>query len=91
MIVDGIRCHFPDGTIAGSCLTMDRAVRNFWRCTGLPLWQVVAMASIHPANAIGVADRKGSLEAGKDADIAIADADFNVRMTFVRGECAYRA
>ena len=85
VIVDGIRCRFPDGTIAGSALTMDRAVRNFARYTGLPLWQVVNMASLNPARSIGVDARKGSLEPGKDADVLITDPDFNVQATFVRG------
>lgn len=89
VVVDGIRCRFPDGTIAGSALTMDRAVRNFRRYTDLPLYEVVNMASLYPARSIGVDARKGSLEPGKDADIVITDADFNVRETYVRGERVY--
>ena len=86
VVVDGIRCRFPDGTIAGSSLTMDRAVRNFRAHTGLPLNEVVNMASLYPARSVGIDGAKGSLEPGKDADIVITDADFNVRQTFVRGE-----
>ena len=91
VIVDGIHCRFPDGTIAGSSLTMDRAVRNFVQHTGLPLYQVVNMASLYPARSVGIDGKKGSLEAGKDADIVIADGDFNVRSTYVRGTCVYEA
>ena len=86
VIVDGIRCRFPDGTIAGSALTMDRAVRNFRDHTDLPLYEIVNMASLYPARSVGVDARVGSLEPGKDADIVITDADFNVRATLVRGE-----
>lgn len=86
VIVDGIRCRFPDGTIAGSSLTLDRAVRNFRAHTALPLWQVVNMASLYPARSVGADARKGSLEPGKDADVVVADADFHVRATWVRGE-----
>ncbi len=85
VIVDGIRCRFPDGTIAGSALTLDRAVRNFRKHTGLPLFEVVNMASLYPARSVGVDGRKGSLEPGRDADFLIADADFNVQRTFVGG------
>lgn len=85
VIVDGIRCRFPDGTIAGSSLTLDRAVRNFRHHTGLPLHEVVNMASLYPARSVGLDGTKGSLEPGKDADIVITDGDFNVRQTFVRG------
>ena len=85
VIVDGIRCRFPDGTIAGSALTLDRAVRNFCRHGGVPLWQAVNMAALHPALALGIDDRKGALEPGLDADILLADPDFHPRATFVRG------
>ena len=91
VIVDGIRCRFPDGTIAGSALTLDRAVRNFIKYTRLPLWQVVHMASLAPAKSIGVDACKGSLDPGKDADILITDPDFNIRTTFIRGVRAYFA
>ena len=85
MIVDGMKLRFPDGTIAGSALTLDAAVRNFAKHTGLPLWQAVGMASLNPARSIGADGEKGSLEPGKHADIVIADPDFRIRSTFVRG------
>ena len=52
---------------------------------GTPLCEVVNMASLYPARSVGVDGRKGSLEPGKDADILIADGDFNVQRTFVGG------
>ncbi len=85
VIVDGMKLRFPDGTIAGSALTLDTAVRNFAKHTGLPLWQAVGMASLNPARSIGADGEKGSLEPGKHADIVIADPDFRIRATFVRG------
>ena len=91
VIVEGIHCRFPDGTIAGSSLTLDGAVRNFRRHTGLPLHEVAHMASLAPARSVGLDAVKGSLEPGKDADIIITDAGFNVRATFVGGECVYEA
>lgn len=86
VIVNGIRLRFPNGTIAGSALTMDLAVRNFRRHTGLPLYEVVNMASLYPARSVGVDAKKGSLEPGKDADILITDRDFHVQRTFARGD-----
>jgi len=85
VIVDGMKLRFPDGTIAGSALTLDAAVRNFARHSGLPIWRAANLASLNPARSIGVDDRKGALEAGRDADVVIADGDFNVRQTYVRG------
>ena len=85
VVVDGMRLRFPDGTIAGSALTLDAAVRNFAKHTGLPIWRAANLASLNPARSIGVDDRKGALETGKDADVVITDEDFNVRATYVRG------
>lgn len=89
VIVEGIKCRFPDETIAGSTLTMDRAVRNVWAHTKLPLWKVVNMASLNPAASIGADGFKGSIEPGKDADILITDGEFNILRTFVSGKCVY--
>ena len=89
IFVKGIECRLKDGTIAGSVLRLNRAVFNVREHTGLPLEQVVRMASLNPARAIGVSDRKGSLEAGKDADIIIADEAFEIERTIIAGETVY--
>ena len=78
--------RLPDGTLAGSALTMNRAVRNLWRATKRPLPEVVAMASHNPARLLGIERRKGTLTPGADADIVCFDEDVNVLMTFVAGE-----
>ena len=79
--VKGIECRLEDGTIAGSVLKMNHAVRNFMRHTDLPVWKIVRMASLTPAERIGVADRKGSLLPGRDADLIFADDEFTVSRT----------
>lgn len=89
VIVDGIKCRFPNGTIAGSVLTMDRAVRNVWQHTDLSLWQVVKLASLSTAKSIHMDDHKGSIEVGKDADIIITDDAFNVQATYLGGRQIY--
>lgn len=91
IIVKGIQCLLEDGTIAGSVLKLNNAVKNVRDNTDLPFWKVVSAASLVPARAIGVADRKGSLEAGKDADIIITDGDFNILKTIIGGEVKYEA
>lgn len=91
IFVKGIECRLADGTIAGSVLKLNDAVRNMWRSTGLPLNEVVRMASLNPARAIGVDGGKGSLEAGKDADIAIVDSELRVRRTLLGGRPIYTA
>ena len=89
IFVKGIECRLKDGTIAGSVLRLNNAVRNVRAHTSLPLEQIVRMASLNPARAIGVADKKGSLEAGKDADIILTDGDFQVQRTIIGGETVY--
>ncbi len=91
IIVNGIECLLEDGTIAGSVLKLNNAVKNVRDNTEMPLWTVVAAASLNPAMAIGVDDRKGSLEAGKDADIIITDDDFNIVKTIIGGKIKYEA
>lgn len=89
VVVKGIECRLADGTIAGSVLRLYRAVQNFYKNTDWDLPQCVAAASLNPAKSIKVDDRKGSLEVGKDADILIADDDFEIINTFVGGYKVY--
>ena len=91
IFVKGVQCLLEDGTIAGSVLKLNNAVRNFKENANVPLWKAVAAASINPAKAIGVDDRKGSIEKGKDADIIITDNDFNIVKTIIGGEIKYEA
>ena len=88
IFVKGIECRLKDGTIAGSVLRLNEAVRNMRAHTGLPLEQIVRMASANPARVIG-AKNKGTLEAGKDADIILADESFNVCRTIIGGRTVY--
>ncbi len=83
--------RLPDGALAGSTLTMDRALRNVLAATGRPLREVWPMTSRNAARAIGLADSKGSLEVGKDADLVLLDAEGQVRATIVAGEVVYAA
>jgi N-acetylglucosamine-6-phosphate deacetylase len=89
--VRGNLCTLLDGTtIAGSVLTMNRAVMNAVRFNAMNLVDAAYSASLMPAKFCGVADRKGSLEAGKDADLAILDSEFAVHATVKAGAVAYQ-
>lgn len=81
----GIKCLLEDGTIAASVLRLNEAVRNLYENTDLTLPQVVACASLHPAKALKVDDKIGSLEAGKCADIIIFDDQFDIQKTIIGG------
>lgn len=91
IFVKGIECRLADGTIAGSVLKLNNALRNFREHTDLPLPQIVRMATLNPARALRVDGRVGSLEAGKEADIVLADEQFGIRRTIVGGETKYMA
>jgi N-acetylglucosamine-6-phosphate deacetylase len=78
-------------TIAGSVLTMNRAVSNAVTFIGLDLVKLAYMASLLPARFCDAGHRKGSIEAGKDADVAIFDRSFVPRHTIVRGEVVFSA
>ena len=91
IFVKGIQCLLEDGTIAGSVLKLNEAVKNVAEHTSLPLWDVVAAASLNPANSIGMGDTKGSITVGKDADLVIADKDFNIKKTIIQGDIRYEA
>ena len=87
-VKDGVP-RLPDGTLAGSALTMNHGVRNVWRATGRPLPEIVKLASGNPARLHGLEDRKGTLRSGCDADITCFDGDLEIQMTFVGGELVY--
>jgi N-acetylglucosamine-6-phosphate deacetylase len=87
----GIECRLADGTIAGSVLKLNRAVSNMLKHTCLPIYDVVAMATINAARAIRADGRIGSLETGKDADIVIFDNEINIIKTIKRGRIVYSA
>ena len=88
--VSGIQCRLPDGTIAGSTLTMDRAVRNAQSMGGLTLAAALTAATRSPARSIGETAR-GDLAPGFAADIALFTPDMQPAMTFVGGNLVWQA
>lgn len=91
IIYRDIVCRLEDGTVAGSVLHLNHGVWNVYKNSNIPLYECVNCASLNPATALGIADRKGSLEIGKDADIVITDENFEVKKTIIRGGTKYEA
>ncbi len=89
IIKRGIKCQLEDGTIAGSVLCLNEALRNMKNHTDLPIWDIVAMATKNPAMVIGENCRIGTLQRGFEADIVIADEDFNIYKTIKGGKTIY--
>lgn len=78
-----------DGTLAGSTLLMNNALRNIKNVLELSYEDTINMATKNPAINLGVYDSKGSIKEGKDADFAIIDKDFNVYMTICEGNVVF--
>lgn len=91
IIYNDIVCRLEDGTVAGSVLPLNKGVWNVFTNSTIPLWECVNCASLNPAKTIGLSDKKGSLEIGKDADIVVLDNEFNVKKTIIKGEIRYEA
>ncbi|NHM32382.1 N-acetylglucosamine-6-phosphate deacetylase [Neobacillus terrae] len=88
-VADG-KALLEDGTLAGSILKMNEAVKNIAKFTEMTLTEAVQLASTNPARQLGVLDRKGSIAAGKDADITVLNDQFEVELTLCRGEIAFK-
>jgi N-acetylglucosamine-6-phosphate deacetylase len=82
-VKDG-RCTM-DGKLAGSVLTMDRAVRNVTRFAGWSLQHAVRAATLNPARAVGLGRSYGVLAPGAEANLVVLSPNGEVRKTFVRG------
>lgn len=78
-VADGVARLVEGGSIAGSTLTLDRAFQRAVTVDRLPVDDVVEAISANPARLLGLGDRKGSLEPGKDADLVVLDADFALK------------
>ena len=76
-----------DRTLVGSRLLLNQGVASLIRHTGVPVHEAVRMASLNPATMLGMAKRKGSLEAGKDADVVVFQKNFaKPRVVFFEGQ-----
>lgn len=87
---EGIKCLMPDGTIAGSVLTLNKAVYNLFANTNVGIHTAVMCASLNPAKALGLDSEIGSLEVGKLADIIIANESFDIQTVIVDGQIRYK-
>lgn len=77
-------------TLAGSIATMDYCVRHFVKETNCGSVFALEAASLHPAEMLGIADQKGTLKFGADADFVMLDEELNVLATYIAGECVYK-
>ena len=86
VVVNENSARLEDGTLAGSILKLNEAIKNVYKNVKNPINEVVNMASIYPARMINEDKTIGSIEIGKNADICIFDENINIKMTFKNGE-----
>ncbi|HVB22561.1 MAG TPA: N-acetylglucosamine-6-phosphate deacetylase [Ktedonobacteraceae bacterium] len=82
--------RLADGTLAGSVLTLDRAVRNMVALAGSSWSDAIRMATLTPATITSVSHRKGKVAPGMDADLVVLDEQGCVQQTWVHGQLVYR-
>ncbi|MGI8691092.1 MAG: N-acetylglucosamine-6-phosphate deacetylase [Thermomicrobiales bacterium] len=88
VMVDRVSARLNDGTLAGSLLTMDRAVYNMVYWTDATIIDALRMASEIPARLLRL-ERMGRICVGNEADLVLLDANLHVHMTIIRGEVVY--
>ena len=88
---DGVGMLFDRTAFAGSTSLMNKMVDIVNRIVGVPLVEAVRMATLTPSRVIGVDDRKGSLEQGKDADIVVFEDDFTPWRVMIGGNWVHGA
>lgn len=71
-------------------LSLNKMVFNFLDNTNLKVNEAINLASLNPATSLGINDKKGSLEIGKDADIAVFDENLDCKMTLCLGDVVYK-
>lgn len=81
--------RLADGTLTGSVLTMKQALLNMLSMTSVSLSEAVGMLTLNPAHAACIAERKGRLHTGFDADVLIFDKELTLQATLCRGKLAF--
>ncbi|MGN2347157.1 N-acetylglucosamine-6-phosphate deacetylase [Clostridium cagae] len=89
VIVKNGAARVRSGSLAGSVLTLDKAVNNIHKNSDLPLNEIVKMASYNPAKHCKVDNHKGLIKEGYDADLILFDDNINIKRVFISGKEFY--
>lgn len=83
--------RLEDGGLAGSTVPLIKAVENFYKNTSATINQAIQMASYNPAESLGLLNKKGSIEIGKDADLIVFDKNFKIKKVFIEGNMVFKS
>ena len=89
VIVKNGAARLENGALAGSILTLNRAIKNLYDNTDYPLYEIVKMASYNGAKYCRVDDKKGQIKENFDADLTVFDENIDVKMTIIGGKVVY--
>ena len=84
------KAFLEDGTLAGSTLTLNSAVKNMVKAAGAKITDAVRMASLNGIKVLDLDHKKGILAVGKDADIVVLNKDYEVELTLLNGKAVYK-
>jgi len=90
VIMKGRKAYLEDGTLAGSTLTLNKAIKNMVETANAKLTDAVRMASLNGAKVVAREHNCGILSAGRLADVVVLDNNFDVEMTILHGKIAYQ-
>jgi N-acetylglucosamine-6-phosphate deacetylase len=87
---DGVVLRLADGRLAGSRLTLDRAIQNANKFAEIRALDAVAACTLRPARLLGIESERGTLRHGARADLVVLDDALQVRETWLGGECVFQ-
>jgi N-acetylglucosamine-6-phosphate deacetylase len=91
VLVENGMATLPDGTLAGSILSLDQGLRNLLNLTGCSQAEALRTITTTPATLLGLSHRLGQIAPGYDADMVVMDPEFSVVATIIKGKLAYRS
>lgn len=89
VMVDNVSARLPEGSLAGSVLSLDQAVRNLLQFTGCTLLDAICSVTDTPAAILGETGKRGRIIPGGRGDLVVLTPDLQVGMTFVAGQLVY--
>lgn len=89
VIVKGGAARLENGALAGSILTLNKAIKNIYDNTDYPLYEIVKMASYNGSKYCRVDNKKGQIKENFDADLTIFDENIDIKMTIIGGKIVY--